>query len=1096
MKRAKVRKARKTHKIISDVLQPKRFLGSKLEAKQASFQQFIINSTNDEFEKAIGIIIKDNDIFSLLSQSKSDVGEIFKTLMFSDEHISDTKVIQLYCGIFSREIDKLILFNNTRKIIEDHFIKGNYAEAESLLSELNLNVGQSIWAINLQFNLYTAKKEYSKIDTFLEYLKNKNDNDLFNDLVRVSGWKLQTVDSKLILESMVRRPNKEFIAGGALDIAAFYSLLCLPTSLYEDVDLLHSINWLQRLPLVDLFDNFCKIIENAIIEEALSEEDNNLLLTLFDKIGINIKSIKISRIISSLNGNKKNELDSEFDSQISNYCEGNYNKVLDELESNLSKTNNIITKINMYAKSYIYTKRKPNGLPDLLKEIIDNIISIYSLNNANQSADHLVDLSIKYSSLELSDHILISIIKSAPYYFPSKIKEKVIAKSNFLNCPLTPLSYNLKTPPSMYIKDDNTSLPPHLKLKKEAINSINSPSVITSSLVDEFYNLSPINKDAIELKVQYLLKNGLKDELMSFSSTELIKNPNANVCIPLEEICIDINNNSVYTIDSVICSFFYNHFSELDGSSLLNEVFEEYFFTLNVERPSEIINTNLSNKQIFVLNVISKVDVMDYLGCFDDDNDLKIERINILNKLVYHKYLNQSDIDMECKLIVDDIIIESEAAKFNDSKIYVDTRFILNKRKSDIESLMYKYHSHSKDGDDNFVMLEDMTILKGTKNEALTRLFKVLLIEYMDNKEIGLDKNLSSEIRHGFFSNLMCSNLQKRQLITELDENGSYKSNEYWREYYKIVHDSILDDIDDILIKFSDDFNSLIESAEQWMKTSLNGDEPNRIFTFNFETTDFDRVRAVLDNQGTVEQVSNEIFNVFNSKLLICLEKIKIKLNEVFIEEVDHLFSKLIDDINNCKHGTALTDLFDEIRLANTEVKEDVRTVCEWFSIRKNTDVDSFEISKTVQLAERCFHKISNVNINVHINIKKNFLVDGSHLYALVLTFINCFNNCFKHASSCAKSIDVLIDENNSNSGFIINIRNKIDNKTKEILLDGKLDIIIKQLIDMNNHDLLVNEGGSGLYKSLHGLRMIDINYNITPYVLDDYFNVEVKYAK
>ncbi|SPY45285.1 hypothetical protein [Photobacterium damselae] len=114
----------------------------------------------------------------------------------------------------------------------------------------------------------------------------------------------------------------------------------------------------------------------------------------------------------------------------------------------------------------------------------------------------------------------------------------------------------------------------------------------------------------------------------------------------------------------------------------------------------------------------------------------------------------------------------------------------------------------------------------------------------------------------------------------------------------------------------------------------------------------------------------------------------------------------------------------------------------------------------------------------------------------LVLTFINCFNNCFKHSSSCAKSIDVLIDENNKDSGFIINIRNKIDDKTKEILLEGKLDIIIKQLIDMNNHDLLVNEGGSGLYKSLHDLKMIDINYNMTLYVFDDYFNVEIKYEK
>ncbi|EJP3283733.1 hypothetical protein NU207_002722 [Vibrio parahaemolyticus] len=1095
MKRVKSRKTRKTHEIVSEVLQPKRFFGSKIEAKQDSFHKFIINSTNDEFERSIDIIIKDNDIFSVFSQSKTEVSDIFKTLIFSENDISSNKSIKLYSAIFSREIEKLVFFDSKRRMIEDHFIKGDYSKVESLLSEINKKLGHSIWAINLQFDLYTAKREYSKIDTFLEHLKSQNDSDLFNDVVRVSGWKLQTVDSRLILESMVRRPNKEFIAGGASNIAAFYSLLCLPTSLYEDVDLLHSINWLQRLPLIDLFDNFCKIIENAIIEKSLDSEDKHVLLSIFDKLNVNVKSIKISRIISALNGNSINDLVSEFDSQIDDYCEGNYNKVIDELESNLSETKNIITKINMYAKSYIYTKRKPNGLPDVFKEVIDGLILIYSLNDANQSTDQLVDLSIKYSSLELSDHVLISIIKSAPYYFSTEIKEKIIEKSKFLNCPLTPLSYNLKTPPSMYVKECSAKLPPHLKLKKEVIDSINSPSVITPNLVDKFYNLSPINKDAIELKVQYLLQNNLKDELISFAATELIHNPSSNVCIPLEEICSDIDRDSIYTIDSVICSFFYNHFSELDGSSLLNEVFEEYFFSLNIERPSEIINADLSNKQVFLLNVISKVDVMDYLGSFDDDSDLKIERINILNKLVSHKYINQSDIDMECKSIVDDIIIESEAAKFNDAKIYVDTRLILNKRRSDIESLMYKYHSHSKDSDENLVILEDMTILKGTKNEALTRLFKVLLIEYMDNKEIGLDKNLSSEIRHGFFSNLMCSNLQKRQLITELDESGSYKSNEYWREYYKIIHKSILDDIDDVLIKFSDDFNSLIESAEQWMKTSLNGDEPNRIFTFNFKTTDFDKVRTVLDNQGTVEQVSNEIFNVFNSKLLACLKKIKIKLNEEFMVEVDRLFSNLIDDISLCKHGTALTDLFDQIKLANTEVKEDIRTVCEWFSIRKNTDVDSFEISKSVQLAERCFHQISNANISVDINIKQNFCVDGSHLYALVLTFINCFNNCFKHSPNNATSIDVLIESNESSS-FSINIKNKIENRSKQLLLGGKLDVITRQLIDMNNHDLLVNEGGSGLYKSLHGLKMIDSNYTITPSVFDDYFNVEVKYAK
>jgi hypothetical protein len=78
--------------------------------------------------------------------------------------------------------------------------------------------------------------------------------------------------------------------------------------------------------------------------------------------------------------------------------------------------------------------------------------------------------------------------------------------------------------------------------------------------------------------------------------------------------------------------------------------------------------------------------------------------------------------------------------------------------------------------------------------------------------------------------NLICSSPQSKHLITELDENGNYKSNVYWLEYYNMINDNILNDIDVLLVKFSADFNKLIDIAENWMKTSLNGDEPDRVF--------------------------------------------------------------------------------------------------------------------------------------------------------------------------------------------------------------------------------------------------------------------------
>lgn len=69
-------------------------------------------------------------------------------------------------------------------------------------------------------------------------------------------------------------------------------------------------------------------------------------------------------------------------------------------------------------------------------------------------------------------------------------------------------------------------------------------------------------------------------------------------------------------------------------------------------------------------------------------------------------------------MIVDDILIENEAAKFNDAKIYIDTRSILNKRKNDIESLLHKYKNSLEEdqvNDNVQYEIESMAILKGSK---------------------------------------------------------------------------------------------------------------------------------------------------------------------------------------------------------------------------------------------------------------------------------------------------------------------------------------------------------------------------------------------
>lgn len=1087
-------KTRKTHEVISSVLNPTRLNGNHFDSKRDAFYRFLVKSTNVEFEKSIDIILKDNEVFSYLNQSKSSTHTILAKEIISEYDIDNVRLVKLYKSIFKREIEKLMLAFNERNSIEDLFIKGKYDEVSEKLDTINNACGISLWEINFRIAILTAKNEYKSIDDLLESWKANSQSDLFHDLVRVTGWKSHSVDASMIIETMVRRSNKEFIEGGALNIAAFYSINCLQYPLYDDVEFMYSLNWLQKLPLIDLFDALQLLVIHSLKAGNLSSDIKYEMLNLFVDINKFILSKNIKNLINHLNTNETISKSNFIDIETQCYLEGDYQKIIYRLENNLQDIDNVITKINIFAKSYIYLNRTPKGLPSLLNSIITNLIAIYSLKNANQAISQQKNLAIIYSSLEMSDHLVISIMKSAPFFLESKLKDKIIHKCLFLNTPLTPLAYHLDLSPSLFINYLIPSTQKHRIIKNSAIESILNGHEDSLELIKKYLKMSPIKKDAIELFVEYFIREEDIDGLLECASNELIYNPNSNICLPLEEIAKHISEENIYSLNAVICTYYFNKYSADDNSDIFNEVFEEYILTRGVERPSELVSGDMSDKEIILLKDIAKIDVMDYLGCFDDDNDLKIERINILNRLVVCGYVQQSEIDVECKYIVDDILIESEAAKFNDGKIFVDTKSIFDKRKSEIDSFLMKYHGANNIDEDVQYEIESMTVLKGDKNVVIGRMINMLLVEFLNNKEFGLDINLSSEIRHGFFGNLICSSPQNRFLITELDDHGQYKSNNYWLNYYKMINDDILSDVDSLLINFTSNFNKLIETAENWMTTSLTDDEESdKVFVLNFTVDDFGSVRNLIESYQSSEDISKFIFKIFNEKLKFCMTNMKSKLNLIFASQIDDLFSELIEDINEVKGGTSMSDLLEEINVSNTEVKENIRTVCEWFSFKKSTHLDSIDLEKLVLLAEKCFKQINNINIDINIQVNQELQINGAHLYALVLCMINCFNNSYKYSIG-ELSISVVIS-GDEQGNFSLKIKNRLNSLAKIMLQDGKLTELAEKLKKMDNNDLLINNGGSGLYKSLHGLKKVSNRYNLSPYIYDNDFIVEITYG-
>lgn len=1087
-------RTKKTHEVVASVLKP--LQKEKIDA----FFYFLARSTDKEFESSLDVILRDESVFGFLNQSKMPSGEIITKDTIRQSDLKHNRLIMLFRSVLLRESDKLNEINKIRFNLEDLFIKGKFEEVLSKLDEVNNLIGLSLWEMHCRIAVLTAKNEFNLIEDLIEKWKTKKISETLYEVIRVCGWKSHSIEASIAIETMVRRSSKEYIEGGALDIAAFYSVMCLQYPLYDDVDLGYASYFLQKLPLIDLYDALLKIIIYSYGKGEMGEQDVVNALTIFEEISKKIDSETLNKIISRLKGIEldctETETETETDKEVCEYTAGQYSAILDRVEENIGSVKNVITKVNLIAKAYIYTSRKPKSLPPLLYDIINNLISIYSLKDSNQAILQLVNTSIIYSNFEISDHILISIMKSAPFFLDEKIKNKVINKTNFFYTKLTPLACNLESPPSLYIDGSLTKMDSIRKLKRDAIVAIANTDASAIKFIEAYEYASKIRKDSIELRVEYYLKNNDFMSLISFSSDELIKNINSNICLPLEIIVSFINSKKIYSLDSVICAYYYNLYSKEDKSEVINEFFEEYIIERGIDRPSELLKSDLDRKEVKFLYEIAKVDVMDYLGCFDDDNDLKIERIKILNKLVSQGYLNQSEIDKECKYIVDGILIDSEAARFNNAKIFVDTKHIYDKKKQDIEVLVSKYYSDSEveiSDEDLMYQIEDVTVIKGDKNTIIIRIINTLLVDYFNNKEVGLDINLSSEIRHGFFGNLICSSPQSKHLITELDEGGNYKSNAYWLKYYHMINDNILNDVDNVLIKFSSDFNKLIDVAENWMKTSLNGDDADRVFFFEISLIDFAYVKSMLDSNCSVEQIAFEIFKMFNNKLDECLNSMKSKLNLIFAARIDDLYSDLLESISHARRGTSMSNLLEEIRISNTEVKEHIRTVCEWFSLKKSTHLNSIELEKLVHLAIKCFQQINNCEINVEIKKASSYYIPGTHLYVLVLCLINFLNNSYKFSK---ENFAVKIEISGNESGcFKISILNEMSERALELINNGHYENIRLKLINMNDNDLLLNNGGSGLYKCLHALKNVSKLYNILPSYTAESFKVEVSYG-
>lgn len=1104
MRKSKTKK-QPTHKLVSNILHPKDLNGCSVsQAVCNEFFKFVLEYKYDNFNDVVKVVLKDDRIKNNLNAFCTTPDSMMSKPIFDAEQIPFEKLLSIYKWLFIHNESQLIQFEESQIKIENWLVTGNIAAIEKEVDLISENYGDSFWLINMKLLVAFLKDDREFLEGAHDKYKN-NESYIFNDIVARKSWLFQLHDTTTYVENITTRTIGELRDGLATDAASLYALSLTKYPLYNEIETFHSIYELQQFPLIDIYMFLCESLSQTIKKQILEhnpteDELRNGVPSIFFELAEVTELKRVGNVLSLIDSkylslSSKTNLEDDID--VKNYSRGDYKEIINNFENNLESLESIISKVNIIAKSYIKTNQEPSiKTPKFTYEVITNLIKIYQLRNVNESISNIISLATKLNFLEVSDHLLVSIVKSAPYYLSkNKVLLVELCTKEFFT-PVTPLAKKISLSPltKNNVYGGEIKVTKQFELRKELANlhvSEGNSSEKSLLVLDELKKTILIEKDYLEIEFDYYLKNGLISELISIAADNLVKNHQSLICLPMDELCSLIRNGDFNSIDSVIVSHFYNNNTKKQNETLLNESFEDFIIQENDLRPSSILEMkkSITEKETYFFNEICHPQLMAYMGCYTDSYDLLMERVKIVTILKSKFNIDKPNLETEIIDIIDELIVDSGANKLSNAKIHIDLKHLINKKRNDIESLTKLYHEENEQSEDAPI---NMGLPTSNKDKIVHKIINSLMIEFLDNNDVGLDKNLSSEIKHGFFSDLICSKFNENNLITELDLEGNYQSNEYWLTYYEIVSRKIMSGVDKSLNTFTNNFHKLIEEAESWMKVSWDSSHPERVFSFiEVSYEEFLDVKYLVMENSTPDKIGELVYSIMLELLDDKLEVMKDKLNGEYAYKLDKLIATLIEDINRHKGTAALTDLTNAINTVRNGVKEDIKTASEWFSLSNDKDLPSLSLSKVLKIGERCFSKFTNHKPDIIISDNCAIEVDGRHISSIVLTLINTLNNACKYG----KGNNIYLDTKVQNgSGFVIYISNEVSSVRERKLREIDLPELTNKLENLKNEELLRTQGGTGLYRSLHELRLCSRYFNLVPYVENNKFVIKVSY--
>lgn len=1017
---------------------------------------------------------------------------------------SQKRELLWYKNLFLHNKNLINFFLEKQREIEILILNSKAVEALEKISEIIAHSGHSLWAIEYQTHI---KKEFlfeSNI-TYLNDVKNLNKTGEMDFFIQQLTLKSESKDiqsfvTNLLTQINLMRATEGDLHNQANDYADLFASFFLPY-MYDPKRNIEArtLSCMMSFPIIDQYLLFKKYL--------IDRKNLNVNLESYEQSVINDLSCEIAdeELISLLNeGSLIADIDKQYLSIVKDYSYGNYS-IVEEKLNDIILTEPVSTVfIELSARASIYLNH--NRHTTLFQDLTKNFQNLLMLKDNYNSIKKIERIAIKFNLSSWVHPIffhLYSLINTND--FQKKLSENNMKLLGNKVTPKSAIDFSYDNL-FKYLNIDKENLPSYRYLKTTKLNCLSK-----IDLMDKEFNLYKkeciIKIDYLREKADYLLNNNLIDEATIFFVEEYLANKFICNVLPFKTLIENIENleENLVTIYIPIIYDIYNKKIKNDKEDGRRESYEDYIDTFNEFKPSKIFLNSLSltDVELYFLKYIAIPSIMDISSDFENSSDLKIERLEILN--ILDSLIDDEQVISEKEHILDELIFEDIKASFNSSKLYVDVESLKSDnefeyiRLFDIleatkEIYIEEDLTEEEDLEKHFIRLkkteeQELVMPSSEMSDISVQIYKQLLEDFVKNENYGLNKYLSTEIRHDVFFTQLRTGFEKFNLLTEVGLDDEYEDNQFWSKEYSIVSNTIMIPVLSRLSSFSKDIDTLLKEANSWFNVkdiSLNGG------MFDFTAT-YDRLSVLRKKLLQVDSLSTFLDECMSYMWELTYEsskEIKKRLEEDFKEKIIGLINDLKNDINDLRLGINMEKLTDAIELSKNQVSEDINIVSSWLN-KVEEDTQEYSI---VSIIKECSHMFKDTmvqkNIKIIINQKAElFDINLNYIEArsMMLSVYISLNNSIRYGVLTDNEFIIELDIMNINySKLRILIKNTIEETSPENEI--KLIKEVKEKLSDKYKNLSTKEGGTGVHKIYNLLSNISDRFSVDVQIEDSKF--------